>query len=102
MKNLRSSAMFQARCPTGPPEDFGRKTVCKRSAQGGRKQPNQELFPVDTTNILSFAAVRSGLAKVVEKRLRKTRRWDSMLNLNPARIGRRCAGAGSGIEDLIR
>mgnify|MGYP002589626082 CR=1 FL=1 len=39
--------------------------------QGGRKHPQQELIPIDTTNILFICGGFDGLGKIIERRLDK-------------------------------
>lgn len=48
-------------------------TVASVPPQGGRKHPQQELIPLDTTNILFICGgAFDGLAKIVERRLDKS------------------------------
>ena len=48
-------------------------TVASVPPQGGRKHPQQELIPIDTTNILFICGgAFAGLDKIIERRLDKT------------------------------
>ena len=48
-------------------------TVASVPPQGGRKHPQQELIPIDTTNILFICGgAFDGLEKIIESRMDKS------------------------------